>query len=299
MIGQAIADGVVDGAIVGLGAIGLTLTMRILRFANFSFAELATFGAYCVVATLSLGVAGEAFGPFSFGWPLLAAFAVAAVLTGGLAVLIDHLVFRALRQRGAGTLTQVFGSFAVALILRNLIHLVWGGDAHYFSRELQIAVEILPGVRLTPDQMFVVAVTGVLVVALASFLRYSRLGTALRGMSENPALASVCGIDIAATTRWAWLLAGALASLSGSFLGLASQVRPEMGFSILLAMFTAAILGGVGSIHGALIGALIVGLAENLSIFFVSPGYKHAVPFVILIAVLVALPNGLFGRRES
>jgi branched-chain amino acid transport system permease protein len=298
MIGQAIADGILTGAILALGALGASLGMQILRFANFSHAELLTLGAYVALTFTSFATAGVPLGPFSFGWQLLVAMLVAGVASGGIAIVVDRLVFARLRARHAHTLTMVFASFGVALVLRNLVLLLWGPDAHYYSTELQIAVEVLPGVRMMPDQFFVLVLTLLLVVALHLVLRLSRFGMALRAMAESPMLARVCGIETERAIRWTWMVSGMLAAAGGVFLGVTVQLRPEMGFSLLLAVLTAAILGGIGSLVGAVVGGLAVGLAENLSVLVIPTGYKEAVPFVLLLLVLLVRPQGLFGTVQ-
>ncbi|MBN9062640.1 MAG: branched-chain amino acid ABC transporter permease [Rhizobiales bacterium 65-9] len=298
MIGQAIADGFLTGAIIALGAIGVSLSLQILRFANFSHSELLTWGAYIAVTFVSFATAGVSVGPLSFGWQLLAATAFAAAGTALLAILVDWLVFGPLRNRGANHLTLVFASFGAALILRNLVLLIWGPEARYYTNELQIAVEVFPDVRMLPDQIFVLALAFAIVLALHLFLRFSRLGMAMRAMAESPALARICGVEIGKVIRWTWILSGALAAMAGVFSGLTVQLRPEMGFNLLLPLFTAAILGGGGSLIGAVIGGLAVGLAENLSVLVIPAGYKAAVPFLLLLAVLFLRPQGLFGAAE-
>jgi branched-chain amino acid transport system permease protein len=296
---QLVADGLTTGAILGLGALGLTLSMRILRFANFSHAELLTWGAYLALGVVAFGAAGPPLGPLSFGWPLLAAAALAAVATGGLALLVDRLLFRPLRARGAVAVTLIFASFGASLVLRNVLLLLWGPHAHYYGRELAMAVEVLPGVRVVPDQVFVLALALALVLAVHAFLARTRLGLAMRATAESPTLARVSGIEVEAVVRWTWILSGALAAAGGVFFGLTVQIRPEMGFSLLLPIFAAVVLGGLDSLAGAVVGGLAVGLAESLSLLVVPPGYKPAVPFLVLILVLYFKPTGLFGSAAA
>jgi branched-chain amino acid transport system permease protein len=193
---------------------------------------------------------------------------------------------------------MVFASFGIALVLRNLVLLLWGPDAQYYTTELQIAIEILPNIRVLPDQIFILALALVLVVALQLFLRLTRLGMAMRAMAESPALARICGIEVNRVIRLTWITSGGLAAAAGVFAGLTVQLRPEMGFNLLLSLFTAAILGGTGSLYGGVIGGLIVGLAENLSVLIIPAGYKQAMPFLVLLLVLVMRPQGLFGSPE-
>lgn len=298
MLGQVIADGILTGAIVALGAIGVSLGLQLLRFANFAHSELITWGAYLALVFVAFLGPGTPTGPFSFGWQLIAAMLLAAALTGVLAWSVDLLIFRRLRRRGAQPLSMVFAAFGAALVMRHVVVLIWGHGTHHYTRELQIAVEVLPGVRMLPDQIFVLGLTVALVTGLHLFLSRSRTGMAMRAMAESPALAKACGVRVEAVIRWTWILSGALAAMAGVFLGLAPQLHPEMGSGLLLALFAAAILGGVGSLPGAVIGGLLVGLAENLSLLVVESGYKTAMPFVLLLLVLFVRPQGLFGRKS-
>jgi len=297
VIGQAIADGILTGAIIALGAIGVSFTLQIMRFANFAHSELLTWGAYLALVFVAFAGPGTPTGPFSFGWQLIAAAAFAALMTGLVAWAVDDLVFRNLRRRGAHPLTMVFAAFGAALVMRNVVVLIWGHGSHYYTRELQMSVELLPGVRMLPDQIFILALALVVVVCLHGFLTYSRTGMAMRAMAESPPLAQVCGVEVDAVVRWTWILSGALAALAGVFAGLTPQLHPEIGFNLLLALFAAAILGGTGSLVGAVIGGLLVGLAENLSLLFISAGYKTAMPFLVLLLVLLVRPQGLFGEK--
>jgi branched-chain amino acid transport system permease protein len=298
MIAQALADGILTGAIIALGAIGVSFTLQIVRFANFSHSELLTWGGYFALVFVAFAGPGTPTGPVSFGWQLLAAAAFAAVLTGMLAWIVDLLVFRLLRRRGAHALTMVFAAFGAALVMRNLVVLFWGHDSRFYTRELQMAFEVLPGVRVLPDQVFILLLTIVVVAALHLFLTFSRTGMAMRAMAESPALAQVCGIEVDGVIRTTWILCGALAALAGVFAGLTPQLHPEVGFNMLLALFAAAILGGVGSLPGAVLGGLLVGIAENVLLLVVNPGYKPAMPFLLLLVVLLVRPQGIFGERR-
>jgi branched-chain amino acid transport system permease protein len=298
MIGQAVADGILTGAIIALGAIGVTFTLAIMRFANFAHSELLTWGAYFALVFVVFAGPGTPTGPLSFGWPLLGAALVAAVVTGLAAWAVDSLVFRRLRRRGAAPLTMVFAAFGAALVMRHLIVLVWGHESHYYTRELQMAVELLPGVRMLPDQIFIVGLALATMLALHAFLAWSRTGVAMRAMAESPALAQVCGVEVDAVVRLTWIISGALAAFAGVFTGLTPQIHPEIGFNLLLSLFAAAILGGTGSLTGAVVGGFLVGLAENLSLLLISPGYKGAMPFLLLLVILITRPHGLFGDRR-
>jgi branched-chain amino acid transport system permease protein len=305
---QLISDGLVIGSVVALGAIGVTLTYSLLRFANFAHGELLTWGAYMALTFLgffaAMGGAGamRPIGPFSFGWGLIAAAFVSAGLVAGLAVLADWLVFDRLRRRGAA-IVLVMASFGVALAMRNVLLFAYGGIPEYYSREIQIAVRLLPrdvlgGLRVTPDQMLVLGLAVAVVAALHLFLKLTTLGKAMRATAENPDLARVAGIDVARVIRLTWIIGGALAALAGVMAGLTVQVRPFLGLDLLLPLFAAAILGGIGSVYGAVLGGLIVGLAESLSTPLVGAEYRAASAFAVLILILLVRPAGIFGDRR-
>ncbi len=297
MIAQYIADGVILGATLALGAIGLTLTYNILRFANFAHGELLTFGAYFGLVFASLFAGGQALGPLTFGWGFLLAIVAAAVLTAGLALLVDWLLFRPLRSSDIAV-TLVIASFGASLMLRNVVVFVWGSQPEYYSRNIAIAREILPGVRLTANEIFVIVLTAVLMLALHLFLSRTRLGKAMRAVSDNPALARVTGIDVHGVIRWTWIVGGSLAAIAGVLFGLTVQISPEMGFNLILPMFAAAILGGVGSIYGAVLGGMIIGLAGSLSVPFIGAAYMPAVGFTLMFLILLVYPQGILGDRS-
>lgn len=299
---QFLADGLIAGALIGLGAIGVTLTYAILRFANFAHGEFVTVGAYAGLALLApiAALAGGAmpWKPLSFGWPLALAAAGGMAVAALLAVALDALLFSRLRERG-GTIVVVMASFGASMALRALVEFTFTSSPTYFSRAIQIAMPIGLGIRVTPDQIALLAATAVLVVAVHLALTRTQTGRAMRAVSQNPALARVVGIDVATVVRITWIAGGALAGAAGIAGGLLVQIRPTMGFDLLLPLFSAAILGGIGSVPGAVAGGLIVGLAEAATVQFVGAEWRAGVAFVLLVAVLLVRPTGLFGKGEA
>ena len=298
-LGQAVADGLLTGAVIALGAIGISFTMQIMRFANFAHAELLTWGGYLALVVVGWFGAGAPTLGLSFGFGLVGAAVLAALATGWLAFGVDRLVFHRLRERGAHHLTLVFASFGIGLVMRHVVVLFWGHDSRFYTKELQMALEVLPGVRVLPDQVFILAITLTIVLALHLWLTHSRTGVAMRAAAESPALAAACGIEVERVIRATWFIGGGLAALAGVFVGLTPQLNAEIGGSLLLALFAAAILGGIGSLPGAVVGGLLVGLAENVMLLVVSPGYKQAMSFALLLVVLLLRPQGLFGQRRE
>ncbi|PIL14933.1 ABC transporter permease [Puniceibacterium antarcticum] len=304
MMLQPIMDGLVNGAIIGLGAIGVTLTYAILRFANFAHGEMLSWGAY-IALTLSgllgalLPALATPIGPFSFGWSVPIALVGSVVLTSVLALAVDWLLFGRLRASGAVTIILVMASFGAALALRNLLEFIYTSSPAYFTNALQISKQILPGLRATPDQLLVLGLGAVLVVLVHLLLTRSASGRSMRAVSEDPQLAALVGIDTRAVIRMVWILGAALAAVGGIMSGVIVQIRPTMGLDLLLPLFAAAILGGIGSVPGAMLAGLFVGLAEAFTVQFIGAEWRAAVSFVILVAVLLLRPQGIFGKAMA
>jgi branched-chain amino acid transport system permease protein len=303
MTPQFLMDGLISGAMIGLGAIGVTLTYSILRFANFAHGEFISWGAYFAFAVsgalgyLSAGLAAP-IGPFSFGWSLPLAAIVAVALTAGLALLVDASLFRPLRHRRGAVIILVMASFGAALALRNLLEFVFTSNPAYYTDNLQIAIRLGGGLRATPDQLLCLGVAAALAGGVHLLLTQTGVGRAMRAVSENPQLAGVVGVDVRGVIRTVWILGAGLACLAGIMTGLIIQIRPEMGLDLLLPLFAAAILGGIGSVPGAMLAGLIVGLAEAVTVEICGAQWRSAVAFVILVAILLLRPQGLFGRVE-
>ncbi len=297
---QVVLDGLMNGALIGLGAIGVTLTYSILRFANFAHGEFITFGAYAAMAiaggvsTLVVG-SDAGLGVLSISPALILAAPLAMALTAGFALALDRILFARLRSNSEA-ISVVMASFGASMAIRAAIEFVFTSRPAYFTRELQIAQPIAFGLKATPNQIALLVVAGVLLVGVHLLLSRTQIGRAMRAVSENPALARAAGVDVDMTIRFAWALGGALASAAGVMLGLLVQIRPFMGFDLLLPLFAAAILGGIGSVPGAFFGALVIGLGEALTVQLAGAEWRAAVAFLVLIAVLLIRPSGMAGR---
>ncbi|MBD9597388.1 branched-chain amino acid ABC transporter permease [Ensifer sp. ENS05] len=298
---QFIVDGLLTGSMIGLGAIGITLACSILRFSNFAHGDLISWGAYLsltIVGVIGALVGKTApIGALSFGWPLIVAVIVAAGLTGLLAVVLDAVLFARLRQKGQAIIV-VMASFGASMALRNILEFIYTSRPAYFNRAIQIAIPVGFGIRITPDQIALLCVTAVVVAGSYFLLTRTQTGRSMQAVSQNAALAQVAGIDIRKIVRFTWVLGGALACLAGVMIGILVQIRPLMGFDMLLPLFAAAILGGIGSLPGAVLGGIIIGVAEAAAVQFVGAEWRAAVSFLILISVLLIRPIGLFGVAE-
>jgi branched-chain amino acid transport system permease protein len=303
MTPQVLMDGLVAGAMIGLGAIGITLTYSILRFSNFAHGEFLSWGAYLVLALASglgflVGGPASPIGPFSFGWTLPVALVAGIALTAGLALVVDALLFGPLRHRGSAVIILVMASFGAALTLRSLLEFIFTSKPMYFTSALQIARPLGFGLRATPDQLLALGLAAVLVVAIHLLMSRTAIGRSMRAVSENRQLAGIAGIDVRMVIRTVWIFGAGLACVAGVMSGLLVQIRPQMGLDLLLPLFAAAILGGIGSVPGAMIAGLIVGVAEAMTVQLIGAEWRAAVAFVILVAILLLRPRGLFGRPE-
>ena len=298
---QFLADGLISGSLIGLGAIGVTLTYSILRFSNFAHGDLMAWGAYAALGLLAAitAVIGPVapIGALSFGWPLILSAGLAMAAIGGMALVLDWLLFARLRAKGQAIIV-VMASFGASMALRSLLEFSVTSKPAYFSRAIQMAMPMGLGIKVTPDQIVLLLVTLALVAALHLYMQRSQTGREMRAYAQNPTLAQVVGIDVARIVRATWLIGGGLACAAGVMVGILVQIRPLMGLGMLLPMFAAAILGGIGSIPGAVLAGLIIGLSESAAVQLVGAEWRAAVAFVILMGVLLIRPTGLFGVTE-
>jgi branched-chain amino acid transport system permease protein len=298
---QFLLDGVLSGAMIGLGAIGITLTYSILRFSNFAHGDLMAWGAYA--ALVAVGAIGSLIGgtsplvPLSFGLPLILSTLIAMGVAAALALALDWLLFARLRAKGQAIIV-VMASFGASMALRNLLEFIFTSSPAYYSNALQIAKPLGLGIRITADQVALLVMTVVLVIGLHLYLTRSQRGREMRAYAQNPALARVVGIDVTAVIRATWVIGAALAAAAGVMVGVLVQIRPLMGLDMLLPMFAAAILGGIGSVPGAVLAGLILGLSESAAVHFIGAEWRAGVAFVILMGVLLVRPTGLFGVTE-
>ncbi len=277
--------GIVLGSIIALSAIGLSLTYGILNFANFAHGDVLTLGAYTAFL-LKVGL----------GLPLLWALVGAMAATALISVLLDKAVYQKLRTRGPVTL--LIASVGVALILRNAIVVGWGAGNQYINQGIQFPYRV-GGLLIKPDHLVIIGVAFTLGLGIHVFLRYTKLGKAMRAMADNAELARVTGIDTRRVIAWTWIIGSAAAAAAGVLMGLDTQLSPEMGWTMLLSIFAAVILGGIGSPYGAMAGGMIIGITQELSTAFIATAYKPVVAFVIMLLILLMRPAGIFNTQKA
>ena len=296
-----VVNGIFFGAIIALGAIGLTLIFGILNFANVAHGDYMTIGAYValfIVGSLlpQVGIEGKGLGPFTFGYPLLIALPLAVAVVALMAVALDIAIYRRLRERGVNNVVLAMASLGLAIALRGLVQMIWSGDVQRLPRETRKFYQWPMDVRVPPDAIFIMIVTVILVVAVYLVLTRTKMGKAMRATADNPNLALVSGIDTKRVIWSTWIMGAALAATAGILLAVfQAQLLPVMGWRFLIPLFAAVILGGIGNPYGALVGAFIIGVTSEVSTQWINPSYKPAVAFAIMIAVLLVRPRGIFG----
>ncbi|WP_198174111.1 branched-chain amino acid ABC transporter permease [Mesorhizobium xinjiangense] len=322
-INKVVIGGLIIGSVYALGAIGVTLILGILRFAHFPHGDMMTAGAFFALVCASLAPhVGDPFGlPSAF---VLMPVAMAA--TAAMAVWLDKAFYAPLRRANVKPVVMVMSSVGVMLMLQGLIRLFAGTGTRQLDPGPKDIYRIPAGGRdliVTQPQLLLFIFTAVAVVALHFFLTRSRMGKAMRAVADNAELARVSGISIDHVVRTTWIIAGALAAAGGTLLALDVTFKADLSFNIILPVFAAAIVGGVGHPYGAVVGGMLVGFTETLAVFnwsvllrplqpylpefveipskiaFVPTEYKIVIPFFILIAVLIWRPTGIFKGRTN
>lgn len=290
-INNYLIPGLVLGSIYALGAIGVSMIYSILRFAHFAHGDLMTFGAYVAYAV----VAG-------LGWTPLAAMPFAILGAAGAALVIDRFAYRPFRK--SRPIVVVIASFGVALMLRATVMLIWGVQPEPYVEGIQPPLESLEPFRIQEKHVIIVGTALFLVAALHLLLTRTKMGKAMRAMSDDADLARVTGIATERVIVWTWIVGAVLAAAAGVLIGVDTQLRPSMGWDMLLPLFAAAILGGLGRPYGAILGGLVIGMIEELSSYplfgdlpLVTPGYKTGIAFLIMIIMLIWRPQGLLRGR--
>ena len=293
---QLLIIGVIVGSIIGLGAMGLTLSYGVMKFANFAHGDFMTLGMFLAYIVISdLGWSTNPIGNFSFGFILIPAIIFAILGVGIFAIATDYFVHRYLRLRGSGIITMAIASLGIGIMLRAIIQMIWGPTAFRFSTGINTALTLPGDLKIKPDQIFICVITLLCTIGLYILLYRTKLGKAMRATSDNSELASISGIDTDRIRMATWGISGGLTAIAGIMLAIQSQLRFDTGFTFLLPMFAAVILGGIGNPWGALLGGLIVGITQELSTEWINPGFKPGVPFVLLIGMLLFRPRGIFG----
>lgn len=284
---QLLAQGIRFGLIIALASIGLSLIFGTTGLVNFAHGELVTFGAlvaYFINVTLGL--------------PLLIAAPIALAICGLGGWANDRGLWGPLRQRGTGLIAMMIVSIGLAILLRYLFLFQFGGGTRSFADYQGQAGVALGPILLRPADLISMGLAVVVLIAVSIALLRTKLGKATRAVADNPALASATGIDVDRVIRVVWISGATLAGLAGILLGIAQGINFQMGQQILLLVFAAVTLGGLGTAFGALIGSLVVGVLIEVSTLWVPTELKNVGALAVLIIILLVRPQGILGRRE-
>jgi len=289
-IGALFVAGLKLGATIALAALGLSLIYGVTRLVNFAHAELVTLGAVLAYAFHASGI-----GP---SWPLVFAAIPAVILVAWFGGLQSSYLWRPLRKRGTSLLSLMVVSIGLSFALRSLIQLTFGGQpVAYQDFAGQSAILVL-GIPMVPKHLVTIGVTIVVLFLVTQFLQRSRAGTAMRAVADDRDLAESSGINVDRVIQLTWILAALLAALGGIFYGLNESVSYEMGFKILLLLFAAVVLGGLGTAYGVMVGGFVVGIVVEMSTLWLPAELRVVSGLVILIVMLLVRPQGIFGTRE-
>jgi branched-subunit amino acid ABC-type transport system permease component len=283
MAAQLFLNGLVTGLLLALPALALTLVFGVLKFANFAVGSMMTLGAYAAWVANS-----------HFKLPLVASAAVAAIVVALAAATTNTLVFERLRDRGG--IVLLVASMGVSLVIENICRFLFGNNAQGFDVPISRPIRWM-GVRINNEQVTTAIVVVICLVVLDFALRLTPLGRAMRAVADNAALAAVRGVERRVIATLTWLMAGSLLGLAGVLAGLDRAIDPLIGWNYQIPIFAAAILGGLGSPLGAVIGALVIGIAEEMSALVIPTNYRQAVSFTAILLLLLFRANGLLGAK--
>ena len=286
-VAQTSLNGLSLGSIYALGAVGLTLVYGILKLVNFAHGDFLTFGVYMAFIV-----------NVTWGGPLVLGILLAIVATALLGVAFEKIMWGPMRARKAGLLQLLLMSIGLAFLLQYTIQFIWGSEIRSLDVNNTDVVEFL-GLRIGRTELIVIVIGFVTLLSIGLMLKYTLLGKRMRALSDNFDLAETAGIDTSRIVLYTWIFAGGLAGLAGVMAGAITDVKPQLGFELLLPIFAAVILGGIGDAFGALAGGIVLGLVIELSTLELEPRWKMTVGFGVLILVLFVRPQGIFGKARA
>lgn len=287
---QSLIDGIQFGVIIAITSVGLSLVFGTVHLINFAHGELVTIGA---VFAFFLNVT-----PGGPRWHLIPATFAALGLGAVMGAAFELVIWRPLRARGIGLINLFIVTIGLSLLLRHVVLVLYGTRPRSYAQyDIQSTIDLGPA-GITPRDLTVTGISVLVLLGLAALLQKTRIGTAIRAVSVNRDLAEASGIDVQRVVLVVWMLGGALAALGGVFFGLTEIVNWDMGYKLLLLMFAAIILGGLGSAYGAMVGSLVIGIVAQMSTLWFPLDLQYAWALLTLIIVLLVRPQGILGRPE-
>jgi branched-chain amino acid transport system permease protein len=287
MITQLIVNGLIAGAIYALVASGFSLIYSTCKFVHFAHGAVIAFSAYFLYFLFSmLGL--------NFGFSVVLAIIFASVFGYGM-----NLIYKQFRKRKASNVILLIASFALLILVESLILILFGADVKTIGYiKITKGLEVL-GAIITPLQIVIVIASIILLFLLFFFMKKTKIGKAMRAVSDNKDVAEVVGISSEKIYSYSFIIGSAIAGIAAILVGLEQNLEPMMGTNLMIKGFTGAIIGGIGSVPGAILGSFLLGFVENFGIWFLPSGYKDAIAFIILFIFLLFKPKGILGINRS
>jgi len=282
---QLVMNSVIAGSIYALVAIGYTMVYGVLKFINFAHGDLAMVGAYVTFFLVKF-----------MGLPILPSIGIALIAVAFLGILIEKIAYKPLRD--APRLAPLITAIAVSIFLQSAVMLLFGARNKTISLATTKGMMFL-GAYITPIQIVIVVTSIVLMILLNLYLKHAKLGKAMRATSDEMTMAAVVGIQVDRVISYVFGIGSGMAAVAGILIAFETNLSPMMGFVLGIKAFAAAVVGGIGSVRGAMVGGFIIGFAENFGIWYIPTGYKHSVAFIILVLVLLIRPSGIFGMKSE
>ena len=283
---EQIINGISLGMVYGLIAVGYSLVFGILKLVNFSHGSVYAFGAHMALMFITL--------KFCIAFGIIASI----ILTGGLGILIDYTALKPLRDKNSLPISALITTIGVSYIIQNGLMVIFGSERKSFPQIVEVTYISLLGLSINSQQIMIFVTCLILMIILTLIIYKTKIGLAMRGIEQNRKAANLMGINVNFIIAFTFFLGGVSACIGAILISSYYQVvYPNMGVVIGMKAFAAAVLGGIGILHGSIIGGLIVGISENLATAFFGGNYRDAVAFIILILVLIIKPVGLFGKK--
>ena len=287
MFNQLLINGLIAGAIYSLVSSGFSLIYSICKFVHFAHGAVVTLSAYFLYLLFSkIGL--------NF-WISIILSVIFASITG---FSINQIVYKQLRKRKASNTILLIASVALLIFFESLILLLFGADVKTIGYiKISKGIEIFDAI-ITPLQIVIIIVSIILLISLFLFMKKTKLGKAMRAVSDNKDVAEVLGISAEKIYSWSFIIGSIIAGIAGILVGLEQNLEPTMGTKLMIKGFTGAVIGGIDSVPGSILGSFLLGLAENFGIWFLPSGYKDAIAFIILFIFLLFRPQGILGIKK-
>lgn len=286
MILEQLINGLTLGMVYALIAVGYSLVFGILRLVNFSHGSVYAFGAHMTMMFISM----------KFG--IFPAMLLSILLTGILGIIIDKASLQPLRKKGSKPIAALITTIGISYIIQNLLMIGFGSHTKHFPKLFDFGNVNILGSTIGTTQIFIFAVSMLLLLLLTIIIRFTKIGLAMRAVEQNPKAAHLMGINVNWVITFTFFLGGASAAIAGTLIsGYYQMVYAGMGFLAGMKAFSAAVLGGIGVLYGSIFGGLVVGVSETFAATYLGGSYRDAIAFLILILVLLIKPHGLFGKK--